>query len=510
MAVSAPRNHLWKWLRIAFMAFAFTWAGIFMLVAQFGFPVINNRAAFPLDWRVIVAVLALGLIVRKTITADHCLPVGLAIPALILLAAVPRIYLLQNVAVIPSSDYATYLVNAMSLLNTGTVPGDWQLYFAAAAANVPVICGIFALSFKVFGATLATGLYMNVFFYTGAAVALYFIGLSLTRPNPAFLAAALYALWPNHICYSVSLASEPMYVFFLLGGLALFTSSTGTRGPRLVILLLLAGSSLGISQAIRPVTIIFMIALGLVFLFYYERKNCINKSGTLTSRLTNLGLMVLAFTTTLCGLGLYTAQILPVISKPSYGWSVYEGSNTNSFGQWDAESSAVQDAVIAAYPLQDVQKILLRMGIDRLKSYDSHTLALLLAMKTKNLLGNGDLFYRELVGYVKIQPSLVQSGKIPPLLMAWGSLSFWLYRVLALCFLFICGCCLCLLRQGTSNARLRRTFFLVVPVCGLMAVHLVLTSIERYNYPAIPIMILMLMTFWGGCPVDIERNGRHT
>lgn len=478
-----------------------------MLIAQFGFPVINNRSALSLDWRVIIAVMALGLVVQKTITADPCLPVGLAIPALILLAAVPRIYLLQNVAVIPSSDYATYLVNAISLLNTGTVPGDWQLYFAAAAANVPVICGIFALSFKVFGATLATGLYMNVFFYTGAVVALYLIGLSLTRPNPAFLAAALYALWPNHICYSVSLASEPMYVFFLLGGLALFARSTVTRGPWLLLVLLLAGSALGISQAIRPVTIIFMIALGLVFLFYYGRKNCI-KSWTITSRLTNLALVVLAFTTTLWGLGLYTAQILPVISKPSYGWSVYEGSNINSFGQWDAESSAVQDAVIAAYPLQDVQKILLQMGIDRLKSYDSHTLALLLAMKTKNLLGNGDLFYRELVGYESVQLSLVQSGQSPPLLMAWGSLSFWLYRVLALCFLFICGRCLCLLRQGTSNARIRRTFFLVVPVCGLMAVHLILTSIERYNYPAIPIMILMLMTFWGGCPDDIEGNGR--
>ena len=41
----------------------------------------------------------------------------------------------------------------------------------------------------------------------------------------------------------------------------------------------------------------------------------------------------------------------------------------------------------------------------------------------------------------------------------------------------------------------RYLFFMLLPVCGIMAIHILLTSIERYNYPAIAIIIMVCMTF---------------
>ncbi len=484
------------------MLISFTWAGLFMVCAQLAFPVINNRNAFPVHASGLALIAIIGLLIKRMADSKFDLRTGWAILWLILLAAVPRIYLLQSVSIAQTSDYATYLVNSLSIFDSYSVSREWQLYFGAAAANVPVICGIFALGFKIFGASLSTGLYMNVFFYTGAVIALYFIARRFLRPGTAFLAAAIYALWPNNICYSVSLASEPMYIFFLLTGLALFMYGIATGGILLLSSLLLSGCVLGLSQTVRPVTVIFIIALVIGFLAF---DRCSRKHYPFVRRFGMLGLMLSGYLISQWGLALYTHQILPEVSKPSYGWSVYEGANINTFGQWDAESSAIQDRVIAENPIETVQPILLQMGLERYQSYDSATLTLLLAMKTNNLMGNSDLFYRELLGYTA-EPDLVQTGQVPGLILSWGAMSFWLYRLLALYFIYICISSLFWIGQNKYHDKVYRLFGLILPVCGIMAVHLGLTSIQRYNYPAIPLIIMIALVFLDQHPVHYKTE----
>lgn len=486
------------------MLISFTWAGLYMVCAQLAFPIINNRNAIPIHLVSLALTVIIALGIKRISASAFNLSTGWAILGLVFLAALPRIYLLQSVSIAQTSDYATYLVNSLSIFDSFSVSPDWQLYFGAAAANVPVICGIFALGFKIFGASLSTGLYLNVFFYTGAVVSFYFIARRFLRPGTAFLAAAIYALWPNNLCYSVSLASEPMYVFLLLGGLALFIYGIETKGIMLLASLLLSGCVLGLSQAVRPVTVIFITALIIVRLAYNPGLIS-RKHYPFVPRFGMLGLMLLGYLITQWGLGLYTHQILPVVSKPSYGWSVYEGANINTFGQWDAESSAVQDQVIAQNPVENVQPILVQMGIERYQSYDRATLILLLAMKANNLMGNSDIFYRELLGYTA-EPGLVQTGHVPALILAWGELSFWLYRLMALCFIYVCFSSLLSTSKHRNQDKMGRLFYLILPVCGIMAIHLGLTSIQRYNYPAIPLMIMITIIFLDKYPVNHQTE----
>ncbi len=492
-------NKIFNKAGLVFMAIAFLWAGLYMLCAQLlvflkpQFIIIcKNEMIFPVH---IIAIVMICTILIEIMNARNTISIKMAIITLILLAVGPRFYLLQNVSIAQTSDYTTYLVNSMSIYENFSVSPEWQLYFGAVAANVPIICGIFALGFNLFGASLSVGLYMNVFFYTGAVVALYFIALRFTGKNPAFLTAAIYALWPNNICYSVSLSSEPMYIFFLFSGLALFIYGLQTRGIMLFVSMFWSGIILGLSQAIRPVTVIFIFSIGLVLLFYGNKKPADNGSYLYKKKLVILSTLLVAYMLTLWGLGLYTSRILPVISKPSYGWSVFEGSNTNTYGQWDPRSTDVQDLVIAQYPLEQVQKVLLEKGIERIKSYDSSTLALLMANKTKNIFGNCNTFYRELRDYITAQPTMVESGSVPAIILAWGELSFWLYRMLALYFIYICFKCLYYILINKARRTVGRLFYMILPICGIMALHLLVTSIERYNYPAIPIMIMICMTY---------------
>jgi 4-amino-4-deoxy-L-arabinose transferase-like glycosyltransferase len=502
-----------KKARTVLIVIAFLWAGLYMLCAQmvvwqfstlFKLPALlaskSEIMYFPGNFIGIILILAIVYACRKI---KINLSLTMAVITLVLLAVIPRYYLLHNVSIEQTSDYVTYYVNTISILENFSVAPDWQLYFSAAAANVPIICGIFALGFKLFGTSISVGLYMNVFFYAGAVVALYFIALRFMGPNTAFMSAAIYALWPNNISYSVSLSSEPMYVFFLFSGLAIFINGLQTRGTMLFVSISLSGIVLGLSQAVRPVTVIFIFSIALVLiLFYHNNKPASNNSCTLKHKLILFSTLILAFVITLWGLGLYTSKILPTISKPSYGWSLFEGANINTYGQWDPVSSAIQDTIVAEYPLEQVQTIFLQMGIDRIKSYDSNQLANLLAIKTKNVFGNGDYFNRDLNIYVTSQPTIIQSGSVPRPILAWGDLSFWLYRILAFYFMYICFKCLYLTLIKKETGKVNRLFCMILPVCGIMTIHLLLTSIERYNYPAIPIMIMICMLFSEKYPYD--------
>ncbi|NLK50883.1 MAG: hypothetical protein GX295_00325 [Syntrophomonadaceae bacterium] len=478
-----------------FMAIAFLWAGLYMLCSQ----LLSIHQSEFMDYRIaaVSIILILGILYacKKVMDGKNEISLKMAVLILILLAVIPRYFLLHNVSVEQTSDYATYLVNSLSIYENFSVSQDWQLYFGAIAGNVPIICGIFALGFKLLGASLAVGLFMNVLFYTGAVVALYFLALRFTGKNTAFLTAAIYALWPNNICYSVSMSSEPMYIFFLFSGLALFTYGLQIRGIMLLASMLLSGAVLGLSQAIRPITVNFILSIVLVLVFYSNRKTAENSSHSFKQRLVILSTLIVAYMITLWGLGLYTSKIVPIVSKPSYGWSLFEGSNINTYGQWDPESSKVLSRVMSEYPLEQVQTVLLGKGIERIKSYDAPTLIHLLEMKTRNVFGNGDLFNKELRSYITAQPTLIKSGSVPMVILAWGQLSFWLYRMLALYFIYICFRCMYFILTMRERENVYRLFVMILPVCGIMAVHLLLTSIERYNYPAIPIMIMIGMTF---------------
>ncbi len=483
-----------------FVAITFLWAGLYMLCSQLFvlfkpkyLLIYKNEIMFPVH---IISIIIICVILKIIMDAKNNISIKAAIIALIIFAVVPRVYLLLNVSIEQASDYATYLVNSISILNNFSVSPEWQLYFGAVAANVPIICGIFAFGFKLFSASLSVGLYMNVFFYTGAVVALYLIALRFSAQNTAFLTAAIYALWPNNICYSVSMSSEPMYIFFLFGGLALFIYGLPIRGIMHWVSTILSGIILGLSQAIRPVTVIFIFSIGLVLLFYCKQKPAAISSHLCKQRLVILSTLIAAYVITLGGLGLYTGRILPIVSKPSYGWSVFEGANINTYGQWDPRSTDVQDLVIAQYPLEQVQKVLLEKGIERIKSYDSTTIAVLIANKASNIFGNSDTFYRDLRDSITLPSAIVTSKSTAAAILAWGELSFWLYKMLALSFIYICFKCLYFIATKQEWGSVNRLFIMILPVCGIMAVHLLVTSIERYNYPAIPIMIMICMTYF--------------
>lgn len=408
---------------------------------------------------------------------------------LIAAAVIPRLYLISSLSIIQTSDYHTYWINALSIANENKIAEHWQQYFGAIAANAPLICSIFALGLKIFGAHLNVLLLMNILFYTIAVLALYYIGSHFLGKMHAFTGVLLFALWPNNILGSLYLASEPMYICFLLLGLAVLLYGLNHRGKTLWLSAAVSGVILSVSQGLRPLTSVFMIALIILILGYYQlirSKTPAKPNLSFLQRTGFLGLVFIVFLGTSQLIDMHTHRYLPVISKPSFGWTLYEGNNPYAYGQWSPQSSDALSEVSRAYELQDVQSVLLTMAIEQLKSYDLKGYLYLLAKKSTSLIGNSNYYYPDIAHYQT--NDLILHGSYPGVLKTWSYFEYALYKILAFYLIYIC------FRSVYNLFKNKQAFYTLLlftlPYAGICALHALVTSIPRYGYPTIPFLIL--------------------
>ena len=430
---------------------------------------------------------------RMKYKGRHCKDIlsnqKLILQILIIISAsiVLRIYLISNLSVTQISDYMTYYTTAQEIFTSHSINPNSVAYFSAISATAPFISGLLSIPFHLFGISVKVVLYFNAFLYSTSAAGLFLISRKFISNGLAFFASLLFSVWPNHVFSSLYILSEPLYLFFLIWGITILIYATEQRNIIYkTALYALSAVLLCMSQNIRPVTVIYLIAMTLLLLT--KNKAIIKKALP----------MITVFLTSYCAVSVcinaYTESYLSIVSKPSFGWTLFEGTNSYTWGQWSPETSEILTNVINNYPLEEVENELLNRAIQRLKEYDFNDIVELISRKVERMWARDNGYISDLKYLFAHTPEMVESGGLPHGMEQLGLLAQPVFILLAFGVMWTM---LLTIKRAVkySSENGDCPFVLILSLCGGMMLHCLATSIQRYNYIWIHMMILIF--FYG-------------
>jgi hypothetical protein len=192
--------------------------------------------------------------------------------AIMILAAVLRIVWVLFVNRGPQGlhDPTFYYVYASQIADGH----GYRLLNGEATAYYPVgypaaLGGVFALLKHTWipnNYVLANG-YFQVFLGSTSVGLIYIIGRRLFTPGVGLLAALWIALFPNLIYHSAAFLSETLFMFLVLAALAVLLHEEWRDGPPGRTRLLAFGVVLGLSALVRPISLLFLPLLAVVWLY---------------------------------------------------------------------------------------------------------------------------------------------------------------------------------------------------------------------------------------------------
>jgi len=243
---------------------------------------------------------------------------------ILLMAAGIRIYFINNLPTQPIYDYATYQLTAAQVSQ-----GNWEALTLLEGKpwGYPLLLG---LIYKPLGVKILFAQYLNVILSLISIALLYLLVNRLVGQSYGLLAAFLYALLPSQVFMNNVVNSEILFITLVLSGVYFsirFMQDYRWRN------LVLAGVFLGLSQAVRPVGMIYLLVfMAFLFLQLFPRhlKRVVKYWAVI---LLSFYLMLLPF------LAMKSAIYKEVIlwEKGTFGMVFVMGTNVNSGGFWNQE-----------------------------------------------------------------------------------------------------------------------------------------------------------------------------
>jgi len=166
----------------------------------------------------------------------------------------------NNIAVIPVSDFAEYY----DLANRFASNKIHDLYFVAQSRS-PLSTLYFGSVFLLFHSSFFVAMMSSIVMWSFHPVVLRLLALELGLDRRlAALAAIIYALSPAMICFSPVMSSESVFILMIMLAMLYGVRCVKAPTPRS---LLLFGLTLGASHLSRPNAFFFAAPLGAVFLW---------------------------------------------------------------------------------------------------------------------------------------------------------------------------------------------------------------------------------------------------
>ncbi|MEA4971008.1 MAG: glycosyltransferase family 39 protein [Candidatus Pelethousia sp.] len=421
---------------------------------------------------------------------------GLLIAVLLLTSAILRIWVIRALPIVPSSDYQTYYQVAELLAKGGLASSGYAGYIA----QFPHVIGypfVLSLLFRLTGPSLQAGLCLNLAACLCSVILVYRIARALGGRGTGIVALLAAAFWPSQILYGAILGSEPVFVCMLLTCARLFiylyqypVKLENREGAMYVCVAL--GVALGLTNAIRPLATIFLIATALCLAPSVKRfdKSEQMLNGWL-SRISCQGwfLALLVAASFFITTSLINAWIADVIgyelpgSGVSFGYNLMVGLNIEAKGAWNqmdaeffgAEFAATNSAVAA-------HKASLGIAMERLRNDPPVGLLNLAMEKFSHLWKNDDY------GATWTALFLEQQGDLSPARQSIiNVLAQWNDGFYLLSLFFSAVYAARLFRRPTQSPA--QVFVLLF--VGVAALHMIVESQNRYHYLMLPVFAIL-------------------
>lgn len=436
-----------------------------------------------------------------------------SISLIILFTAVPRIIWINLVNVVPVSDFRTFYLVAIQLIE-GNVAGNNYVSLFPHVIGYPAVLSVI---YRIFGPSIKAAQIFNIILGCGIAIVLYFLGKKLLDERCGFIAAIIWAFWPSQIMYNSIVASEELFTFlFLLCVLFfLYILDTGhIKNYRVqAVFFIVLGILCAAANAIRPFGLLLMTAIAIFYFIFSGRKTLKRKTSQNRGFLKNSALMNSVFkNSAIIKLASYSVLFVSYflasnfisflitntleqeIARNPIGFNTFVGSNINSRGAWNAEDSKVLIELMEKYGKkpQDIHDELFRMAMDRFKRQSLQNINLLKDKHRVMWTTDNDILVYIRAGLDDKNPSRID--------FLWNYRRFniicnlYYYAMLIFCAIGSFTVLKSVVSKKLMNTRDIREYFIVflfIIVSGIIAIHMIVEVAGRYHYPAVSLFALI-------------------
>jgi len=416
--------------------------------------------------------------------------------AVISIGAAARIWVIQNIPISPSSDYQTYYQVA-EMLSKGTLISDGS-GLCDYISEFPHVIGypfILSILFKITGPSVTAGLYLNLAASVISIFLVYRIARLLCGRAGGLIALMAAALWPSQILYSNMLASEPvftcmmLFAVFIAMHLFYYPALTGKISTCVIISIAL-GIMIALSAAVRPMSLILLIAIVLCLLSCRVKFGKVRNEIGVFRRAVCQGwfraaLILVAYL--ICS-QIISGSIERTIDRTlpsgsvSFGYNLLVGVNIDTNGTWsENDSLLLSNTYTATGSAQAAHKACFDKALTRI--YDDPAGILNLTLKKfASLWGNDDYGASWNLLFLSQQKHLT-----PALKNMINSVALWNNIIYLICLFFsaLAGGFLWRRKNG-SPAQMLILFFI-----GTAIVQMVLESQNRYHYNILPVFMIL-------------------
>ena len=397
----------------------------------------------------------------------------------------------------PESDYKTYYEMAV-MIHDGTLLEEGVGYcdYVAMFPHVYGYPAVLAWFFKIVGPSVYHGQIFNLIVSIGSIFLVWGISRLIRGRFAAFISLLLWAFLPSVILYSNFVASEPFFTFVLLLSVLLFVLSLKETERKeknkwlCVIELVLLGFTLAFGSFIRPMAMIFLVAVILCMLPMVRKEYDVQRNDVpLGVRAVDSGwkrclivLVVYFGFSKLFTIGTsYAVNRELAGSSASFGYNLMTGLNLESYGGWNQEDADyLYDAFNATGSAQEAQLTSRDMAFERLK-VDPRALLNLFVHKFDVLWGNDDYGASWNILFMD------QQGNLTP------ERESFLYNMMDVSDLVYLVMLLAAGIYGFVMFRINpdALYSCLLLFLGTVALHLLVENQNRYHYHALPVLSIL-------------------
>jgi 4-amino-4-deoxy-L-arabinose transferase-like glycosyltransferase len=418
----------------------------------------------------------------------------IAVALVILISAIIRLWVIIKMPITPSSDYQTYYQVA-DLLSRGLLSSSGYSGYIAQFPHVIGYSFILSLLFRITGPSVMAGLYLNMAASLISVYLTYRIARALSGCLGGMIALLSAAFWPSQILNGTLLASDPVFTCMLLLSVWLFIYlyrypvSLGNREGAIFLSSIL-GLCIALAGAVRPMALIFLVAVVLSMIPFSKRFNKNEKmlNGKVSRASCQGWFLVLVISLVFLIFNqLLSTSISNAIgyklpgSGVSFGYNFMVGMNTEAKGTWNQQDA---DFFTNKFALTDSSQEAHKAGIDvalqRIKA-DPEGILYLFPEKFSILWGNDG--YAVMTTFFLDQQGILTRERQDIIgLFTKITNYFYLFSVF---FLAVLGIQL-FRRKDTGPEQA-----LILLFIGTVILHLILETQNRYHYFILPIFMIL-------------------
>ncbi len=252
------------------------------------------------------------------------------------ISIISRIILIETTDINLTSDFELYYNTALGIINEN-IPNQSYLTFNG---YVYFFSYILSIVFKIFGSSIKVALYFNLFCQILTSFLIFKILKLKFNNNITYIGSILWILLPTTFFATFLVSTENLFLLMFILCIYFFykyIDKEDIKYTQNIIIYILFGLLLAITNNIRPLVTISIIALVLYFIF----------TNKILKKYILLSLLVITYIGTNLGINNWIEHSFnTTLQSGSLEWSIYFGTNYNTCGTWNEADSIYAFSVI--------------------------------------------------------------------------------------------------------------------------------------------------------------------